>query len=233
MKNYLIFTSLFLLFFACKKDNTNTPAVVWKELEVSGMVIDFETGKPLEGVDLIISRSINIREPDNDPNIYRIATVTNLEGKYNFKFTAKDSVTYWLTPDKKYYLEFNGFYSCTSCGHNITPFYFFNHGSNQYNLTDTFYMAKAGKVNLNFNLGKTPVNDTLFIKNHQFYNNKKIGGDYPSYSNYKNYTPSTDNFKTLADRMTYLTWKLKSESVWHQDSITTPFGKTVDFEIKY
>jgi hypothetical protein len=233
MKKILTIISLLAVctFFACKKEETNV--VAGKNLEVSGMVFDFETQNPLEGVDILRTRSFNsIQEYLQSTEQSVKSATTAADGKYKFKFFAKDSVTYWLGPTKKDYIVFDGLYTCSGCIRNITPL---NYGgfNTSYNLTDTFYMAKAGKLNLNFSLGKTPINDTLFLKNYQIYKNKKTVHDYPIPYNYENNTSPSRVIETLADRMTYLTWKLKSETTWHQDSILTPFQKAVDFTIKY
>ncbi len=232
MKKIFLALSIFCFFFACKKEDVkpnSTPVVKGKDLECYGQIFDYETGKPLEGVTIIRSRFFNTRDIFNFTDANANAATTDKDGKYKFTFFAKDSITYLLTPEKSDYLEFNGSWSCSSCSHFITPYY----SGSPYNLTDTFYMAKAGMLNVKFNLGKTPINDTLFLKKYQMYNGKKIGHDYASPSNFTNYTPVSNDFKILADRMTYLSWKLKSEKDWHQDSIFTPYNKTVNFEIKY
>lgn len=216
----------FLVFFACKKDNIGTPYIIEKDkqIECSGKVFDFETGEPLEGVELILNQFIKNSKPIG----LNVVTTTDSKGSYKFTFTSKVSTPTWLIPYKDDYLEFNGFYSCSFCGNIITPL-----SSNEYSVTDSFYLAKAGKLNLNFKLGTTLLNDTLFVKSHQFYKGKKIGGNIYSSYNHRNNTLASDDFKTLANRMTYLSWKLKSETFWHQDSIFTPYNKMVNFNIKY
>jgi hypothetical protein len=221
-----------LLFFACKKDNTNTPAVVGKEHEVSGMVIDFETGKPLEGVEISLvststKRIFSMTIPDKN------FALSNNKGKYKFKFTPLDSISYSLRVAKDFYTQFDGIKKCEGCYNLVSP-YTFQGATSEFNLTDTFYMAKAGKVKVHFDL-QNAKNDTLsFAEEFQYYNGLKINNENTFFLLLTN--SFSGNFwhrTTLADRMTYLTWKLKSETVWHQDSIMTPFGKTVDFEIKY
>ncbi len=232
MKNYLFFTLLFSLFFACKKDNTNTPEVLGKKLEISGLVIDFETGKPLQGLDIYL---IKIKGNSIFPFSQK-KTVSDKDGKYSFKFIQYYPLAYAVWAGKNDdYISFDGANTCRNGSKEITPAARNINGrlvvSKNVVTNHTFTLNKAAKINVFIDLKKIPVSDSIFFQRFQKFKNKEI----PSYT--LKFSAGINihipEILTLADRMTYLTWKLKSESVWHQDSIMTPFGKIVDYEIKY
>lgn len=236
MKNYLIFLLTICTLFACKKEETNTQTtVVAKELEISGQVFDFETGKPLEGIPVYLYRLNNrttiIRQLVSSSNFENKIAISDADGRYKHKFTAYDTLSYYVGVRKEGYLQFDGNRKCNNCLARISPI-ITNNFTSDFTLTHQFYVIKAGKINLRIMSSNIPVNDSLYFDEHQFYGKTKISGDNYALS-LANYPSISLGLPILADHMTYLTWKLKSEVAWHKDSILVPFGKNVDFEIKY
>jgi hypothetical protein len=238
MKKTITIISLLTIctFFACKKEETNTPTtVVAKELEISGQVFDFETGKPLEGMPVYLYRFGNkttlIRQLISASSFENKIAISDVDGRYKYKFTAYDTLSYHVGVHKDGYIQFDGNRKCNNCLELISPF-MINNFTSDFTLTHKFNVIKAGRINLRITSSNIPASDSLYYSEHQFYGKTKIDGD--SYRlNLANYPNINWELPTLADRMTYFTWKLKSETAWHKDSILTPFGKTVDFEIKY
>jgi hypothetical protein len=237
MKKILTITSLLAIctFFACKKEETNATLVTAKELEISGQVFDFETGKPLEGMPVYLyrmdKRATIIGQLVRSFNFENKIAISDVDGRYKYKFTAYDTLSYHVGVRKEGYIQFNGNRKCNNCLELISPI-MINNFTSDFTLTHKFNVMKAGKINLRITSSNIPASDSLYFNEYQFYEKTKISGDsYPlSLANYPNINLG---LPTLADRMTYLTWKLKSETAWHKDSILTPFGKTIDFEIKY
>ncbi len=235
MKKIFLALSIFCFFFACKKEEVKPNLTVSsKDLEIKGQVFDFETGKGLENMPIFLyefSKKITIlRQLVTLTNPKEIA-ISDKDGKYSYKFTAYDTATYHVGVLKDGYMGFDGNKKYNNRLELISPLIVGNI-TTDFTLNHTFNVIKAGRININIQSNNIAGKDTLFFKEHQFYQKNKIDGD--------NFTFPLNNYPTikwetpvLADRMTYLSWKLKSEKDWHQDSIFTPYNKTVNFEIKY
>ncbi len=231
MKKILLLLSIFCFFFACKKDNTNTPSVLGKEIEISGQVLEFGTNLPMEGVAIYIVRSTHKKlsvNPNNPDPFF-----TDKDGKYNFKLNVLDSTEYSISAHKKSYTEIYAQSKCTGC----MPLIKFWNKEDFFHLKHTFFLTPASYIKFSFNLKNAKLNDTLLVREYQnFENFVSTSPRFPLWLNFKGGYGNNDTIISrdhLADKMSYLSWKLKSEKDWHQDSIMTPFGKTVNFNIKY
>jgi hypothetical protein len=227
----LFILSILSIFIACKKEFT-PPAPIKKDLEIRGLVLDDETLQPIPNI-VIRMDILSAAVP------FKAVTVTDSNGMYNHKFSAGINVDYGINAYGYYYIKLfkkSNFYCVGSnddyCALVFTPTDYNGLTTGAYTSKDTFYMYKAGFIDMYNNFSSNAVKDTVIVKGFVKKNGKKVDV-IPEYKYYNDKSFQSGLVKTFANNMTYISWKLKSETAWHQDSVVVPFEKTTKFEIKY
>lgn len=226
MKETYILLFVLLVMFSCKKES-NQPIVKGKEIELSGQVFDTYTELPLKDINIVVrgwdcKNAITVCKTKETFNL-----LTDADGKYKMKLFVYDSLEYDIEPKHPDYTLFED--ELLKCCGGRVAFTKYD-GTRHYSLTDSFYLHKKSHLEFDIKNAKCPSDDSLVYYILFNYKNKKKGEIYDFTFLKKDYT---DTFVTIADNMHYIYWKRGSEDSWHNDSIFTPFGKVMKFEIKY